>query len=283
MAVSNAHLSLSSFLLSGCLSLLAVVSLLADEEAVQLVRAYTPVLLLGNYVLVNLYLRLVHQGYHYQIAVRATFLGTVFSTGCLISVFAPLSWRPLGLYMITMAIFHYSEFLVTALVNARTLSLDSFLLNHSKEYGIAALASWIEFFLERWLLPELKEFWPVVLIGVMMCAAGEVLRKAAMMTAKTNFNHIVQSVREDGHQLVTNGVYAICRHPSYVGWFVWSVGTQLMLCNPVCLLAYTLASWKFFQTRVLVEEVSLLNFFGDQYYQYQQKVPTGLPFIKGYM
>jgi protein-S-isoprenylcysteine O-methyltransferase len=52
--------------------------------------------------------------------------------------------------------------------------------------------------------------------------------------------------------------------------------------NPFCLLAYTAASWKFFQTRVLIEEASLLNFFGDQYYQYQQKVPTGLPFIKGY-
>jgi protein-S-isoprenylcysteine O-methyltransferase len=122
-----------------------------------------------------------------------------------------------------------------------------------------------------------------------------------MMTAKTNFNHIVQSVREDGHQLVTHGVYSLCRHPSYVGWFLWSIGTQvsiynimfdlqkfklfifqLVLVNPLCLLAYTAASWKFFQTRVLIEEASLLNFFGDQYYQYQQKVPTGLPFIKGY-
>lgn len=61
----------------------------------------------------------------------------------------------------------------------------------------------------------------------MLCATGEVLRKAAMMTAKTNFNHIVQSVREDGHQLVTHGVYALCRHPSYVGWFLWSIGTQV--------------------------------------------------------
>ncbi|XP_059490641.1 protein-S-isoprenylcysteine O-methyltransferase [Neocloeon triangulifer] len=283
MTVSNAHLSLTSFLLSGCLSLLAVVSLLIDEETVGLVREYTPVLILANYVLVNLYYKLFYQGYHYQIAVRATFLGTVFSTGCLISVFASLSWMPLGLYMIIMAIFHFSEFLVTALVNARTLSLDSFLLNHSKEYGIAALASWIEFFLERWLLPEMKELWLFLLVGVVFCTAGEVLRKAAMMTAKTNFNHIVQSVREDGHQLVTHGVYGLCRHPSYVGWFIWSIGTQLVLLNPLCLLAYTMASWKFFQTRVLIEEVSLLNFFGDQYYEYQQKVPTGLPFIKGYM
>jgi protein-S-isoprenylcysteine O-methyltransferase len=55
--------------------------------------------------------------------------------------------------MVVMSIFHYSEFLVTALMNARTLTLDSFLLNHSREYKIAAVASWVEFMLERWLLP----------------------------------------------------------------------------------------------------------------------------------
>jgi protein-S-isoprenylcysteine O-methyltransferase len=76
---------------------------------------------------------------------------------------------------------------------------------------------------------ELKELWPITLVGVMLCATGEVLRKGAMMTAKTNFNHIVQSVREDGHQLVTHGVYSLCRHPSYVGWFLWSIGTQVRL------------------------------------------------------
>ena len=31
------------------------------------------------------------------------------------------------------------------------------------------------------------------------------------------------------HQLVTSGVYGYCRHPSYAGWFLWSVGTQVGL------------------------------------------------------
>lgn len=31
---------------------------------------------------------------------------------------------------------------------------------------------------------------------------------------------------------------SISRHPSYMGWFWWSIGTQLLLCNPVvCLLS----------------------------------------------
>lgn len=31
-----------------------------------------------------------------------------------------------------------------------------------------------------------------------------------------------------------------------------------------------------------MEEITLLNFFGDEYHKYQQRVSTGLPFIKGF-
>lgn len=32
-----------------------------------------------------------------------------------------------------------------------------------------------------------------------------------------------------------------------------------------------------------MEEIALLNFFGDEYLRYQQKTPfTGIPFISGY-
>ena len=55
-----------------------------------------------------------------------------------------------------------------------------------------------------------------------------------------------------------------------------------MLCNPVCLFGYAVASWKFFNERIFDEEISLLNFFGEDYVDYQNKVGTGLPFIKGY-
>lgn len=79
------------------------------------------------------------------------------------------------------------------------------------------------------LLTALKEMWYVSLVGVVLCIIGEVIRKLAMFTARTNFNHIVQSVREEGHMLVTHGIYQLCRHPSYVGWFYWSIGTQVTL------------------------------------------------------
>lgn len=53
--------------------------------------------------------------------------------------------------------------------------------------------------------------------------------------------------------------------------------------NPICLVGYTLASWNFFKERIEVEEITLLNFFQEEYVEYQKKVGTGLPFIKGYV
>ena len=58
---------------------------------------------------------------------------------------------------------------------------------------------------------------------------------------------------------------------------------QIILCNPLCLVAYTIVSWRFFNERVFEEEITLLNFFGEEYVNYQKKVGTGLPFINGYM
>lgn len=75
--------------------------------------------------------------------------------------------------------------------------------------------------------PGLKQPSFLSVIGLLILIGGEILRKTAMITASSNFNHYVQHIREEGHQLVTNGVYSIFRHPSYVGWFYWSIGTQV--------------------------------------------------------
>jgi protein-S-isoprenylcysteine O-methyltransferase len=65
---------------------------------------------------------------------------------------------------------------------------------------------------------------------------GQCFRVCAMWTCGRNFNHLIMEQREPEHTLVTHGVYAWLRHPSYCGWFWWSVGSQLLLCNPVCFL-----------------------------------------------
>ncbi|XP_067423171.1 protein-S-isoprenylcysteine O-methyltransferase [Emydura macquarii macquarii] len=229
---------------------------------------------------INALLLLLYRPPLYKIAIRACFLGFAFGCGLLLS-FGQSSWKHFGWYMCSLSLFHYSEYLVTAINNPRSLSLDSFLLNHSFEYNLAALSSWIEFTVEKIIYPEMKQIPWLSTVGLLMVIFGDCLRKAAMLTAGSNFNHIVQNEKSDTHTLVTSGVYGWFRHPSYVGWFYWSTGTQVLLCNPICVVGYTLASWRFFRERIEEEEITLIHFFGEDYLEYKKKVPSGLPFIKG--
>lgn len=233
------------------------------------------------FCLFNFILRYCYKGFIYEVSIRSAFLGATFSLGIFLTTFVD-GWKVFGVYTMILSMFHFSEFMSVALTNPRTLTIDSFILNHSLQYGLAAVSSWIEWAVEFYFFPTMKTYFWFSSIGVVMCVSGEVLRKLAMFTARTNFNHTVQFVKRPDHQLVTCGVYSLCRHPSYVGWFWWSIGTQVTLLNPVCLIIYTLASWMFFRERVYAEELTLLTFFGPQYEEYQRKVGTGLPFIYGY-
>lgn len=121
----------------------------------------------------------------------------------------------------------------------------AFLLNHSLEYGVAAFVSWVEFWLQYALFPGWKCHWLVCTLGVLLVVGGQVLRTLAMWTAGRNFTHMIADYKTSGHELVTHGVYRCApggkdsarlmltrprrylRHPSYCGWFYWSVGTQV--------------------------------------------------------
>jgi len=189
-----------------------------------------------------------------------------------------------GIYTCVLSFFHFSEYVATGISNPQNLSFDSFLVNHSGAYGLAMLVSWVEYFTQLYFLPDVKLYlFPhLSYLGLGICLLGEFIRKLAMLHAGRNFNHMVQSSKSDEHQLVTSGIFAFCRHPSYVGWFIWSLGSQVMLINPICLIIYGVVSFAFFKERIYVEEYTLILFFGDQYREYQRKVGTGIPGIEGY-
>jgi protein-S-isoprenylcysteine O-methyltransferase len=63
------------------------------------------------------------------------------------------SWSVYGWYFVALCMFHWSEYFTTAATNPRTLTLDSFLLDHSRQYQIAALASLLEFTFEWFCFP----------------------------------------------------------------------------------------------------------------------------------
>lgn len=184
------------------------------------------------------------------------------------------------LYALSLAAFHFLEFVATALHQPADVTFDSFLINHSRPYTIAALASWAEFWLEARLAPWLKGGGVAPALGLCLVLGGQALRAAAMHTAGGSFTHLVATEKRAGHALVTRGVYAALRHPAYDGWFAWAVGTQLLLGNPLCAVAYAAASWAFFAARIPVEEAALLRFFGAEYARYARRTRVLIPGVR---
>ena len=63
---------------------------------------------------------------------------------------------PWCLHAILLAWFHASEFILVAWYRPDQVNFSSFLLNHSKAYGVAQLMCVIEYVLEAYLFPRAK-------------------------------------------------------------------------------------------------------------------------------
>jgi len=162
--------------------------------------------------LLLLLLRVIVSPMKFGISWRAYLLGSVCNIGCHLLLY-PGFWT-FGVYLIALSFFHCSEFIIQAIYNPDSTSMDNYMLYHSTPYVVAAITSLIEYGVEAYLFPVLKVTGYVSNIGFCMVVLGEVLRKISMITAKSNFNHYVQYRKNTGHELVTSGVYGFFR-------FVW--------------------------------------------------------------
>ena len=88
------------------------------------------------------------------------------------------------------------------------------------------------------------------MIGSAFMLVGHIFRLGAFISAKSNFHHIVQFKKKSTHVLVTDGIYKYSRHPSYFGFFMFAIGSQIALGNSVCILAHAITLWKFFYDRI---------------------------------
>jgi len=226
-------------------------------------------------------------GIHVAVAVACFVL--LFS-GNLPAAFSPakvamiLTWC---FYVATMCTFHLMEFFVTAFYNPTVVASNSFLVNHSKAYTVASMIAGTEFWLGFWLggndssstnVPSAL-WWTITMVGMVMVVVSQIMRSCAMMKCGESFNHYIQMERKENHVLVTDGIYTWFRHPSYTGFYYWSVGTQVVLHNSFSAVLFAVAGWKFFAQRIPYEERSLVRLFGDEYYHYVGRSYVGIPFI----
>ncbi|CAL1387630.1 unnamed protein product [Linum trigynum] len=194
-------------------------------------------------------------------------------------LFTHTASRQLSQMFLAILFFHTSEYILAVYTHGRSkVSLSSLLI--SRGYLVAMVFSVLEYAFEIWLFPELKEHWWISNLGLVMVVIGEIIRKLAIITAGGAFTHLIRTRHEEQHELVTHGVYAFVRHPSYSAFLIWSVGTQVMLCNPVSIVGFAAVVWRFFSKRIPYEEYYLRRFFGSDYLDYARRTPSGVPFVK---
>ncbi|PWY70459.1 ICMT-domain-containing protein [Aspergillus heteromorphus CBS 117.55] len=234
------------------------------------------------------------------ISLRAFLLGTVLGLSTSLTVLLLLSpplytplWR-IPFFLASLSLFHFLEYYITAAHNTRFANISAFLLSSNGwAYNIAHGSAVLECLLanvffsgsdgDRYQGVETAtpraRVTIQVLLGLVLMVVGQTVRSLAMAHAGSNFNHTVQVTRRDGHRLVTSGVYAVFRHPSYFGFFWWGLGTQLVLGNVVCLVGYAVVLWRFFSSRIYREEKFLVAFFGEEYEEYKKRSWVGIPGI----
>lgn len=162
-------------------------------------------------------------------------------------------WR-LPAFFACLSLFHFLEFWTTARFNLPAVRASSFLLfNNGTAYNVAhtlaALEIMISTFFPSYQTYLVKNY--TVWTGFGLVLVGQFVRSVAMAQAGTNFNHTPAKVHKEGHELVTTGVYAWLRHPSYFGFFWWALGTQVLVGNKICLVGYLVALWTFFHRRII--------------------------------
>jgi len=200
-------------------------------------------------------------------------------------------WLQWPSYIVFLCTFHLLEFFVTACANPMhdpPVGANTFMVNHSEAYTTAFLAACIEYW-GRFALSSLcgwdeqilpwKTCW---IVGCIFIMAGQLTRSTAMWQAGRSFCHVVQIQKVLGHKLVTTGIYRHLRHPAYTGWFYWSVGTQILLCNPFCTILYAVVAQRFFAERVPFEEKALVQMYGNIYREYALRSKIFIPGLRGY-
>ncbi|KAJ3763642.1 Isoprenylcysteine carboxyl methyltransferase family-domain-containing protein [Lentinula raphanica] len=216
-------------------------------------------------------------------AIIAFLLGSVFCFGLLMFIrgFSLYWWSTyqLGFFIAAWSAFHFGEFAITAGWNLEKCSVESFLLDNGSMYHIANGSAILEYIITLYFIPSFKTRSWISYFGMIMVLLGQFMRSAAMVHASTNFSHVLAFQKLENHRLVTDGIYAWCRHPSYAGFFYWALGTQLVLQNPLCFVLYFVLLWRFFYARTRTEERTLIKFFGEEYVQYRGRVGTKIPFI----
>ena len=139
--------------------------------------------------------------------------------------------------------------------------------------GLGIVSAWLAPYTERlgvWVIDGDAVRW----LGVALFAIGGVLRLWPVFVLGRRFSGLVAIQRD--HTLVTDGIYRVIRHPSYLGLLVNALGWALAFRSGVGVLLVALMLIPVV-ARIRAEEALLLSAFGAPYEAFRQRTWRMIP------
>lgn len=117
-----------------------------------------------------------------------------------------------------------------------------------------------------------KDFFsvPVRVLGAAIAVIGVGVFIISVLTMQDSWRAGVSNT--DQTELVTKGIYQISRNPAFLGFDLMYIGMALMFFNGLLLIVSVWAMVMFHLQIRFVEEVFLLETFGEAYLNYKNKV-----------
>lgn len=127
-------------------------------------------------------------------------------------------------------------------------------------------------------LPEMttRAGW-VAAVGIVIAIAGLIVRYNAIRTLGEFFSHELKI--SQNHRIVQDGLYRYIRHPSYTGFAMICLGVPLVFGAVQIFILLLIAMSVPLAIRILLEEQILIDYFGEQYREYQRRTKRLIPFV----
>ena len=137
------------------------------------------------------------------------------------------------------------------------------------------LIAWVPPHMDRyntWVIDGDAARW----LGLALFVVGGLLRVWPIVVLGWRFSPFVAI--QEGHELVTGGVYRVIRHPSYLGAVLGLAGWALVFRSIVGLALVVPTVWLVI-VRIQAEEALLASEFGERYAAYRRRTWRLVPFV----
>ena len=117
---------------------------------------------------------------------------------------------------------------------------------------------------------------PAAIIAVLLISVGTLLR---VWGTSTLTQEVMGSLDPDTRTLVSDGPYAMCRNPLYLGSLLLFAGIGVFAAPPIA-IALAIFHWVRYERVIRFEENNLQSEWGSEFDRYCESVPRWLPELR---